>query len=213
MPTLTRQDSSRSRGASRHGQGRASRDTLIEQNAALVVSTRRRLFPHLTGADADDCDGAGYVALVTAADNYDPARGFAFSTFAVATIRGALFKWYERVHQQKKRIGGVAVAPAFVPLDAPTGTQEGTAGTLADRVADPAGDASLPLLEKAGRERFWSVVAASVADRRQEDLLRLHYAEGLSLSQIAQRLGVSQAAASATHQRALKRLRGKLTLQ
>jgi RNA polymerase sigma factor (sigma-70 family) len=58
-------------------------DTLCRRHMPLVVSIAKRLAPnHLL----DDAIGAGSLALLLAIRGFDPARGFAFSTYAHAAI-------------------------------------------------------------------------------------------------------------------------------
>ncbi|WP_250003632.1 sigma-70 family RNA polymerase sigma factor [Actinoplanes sp. M2I2] len=66
-------------------------ETLIRENMALVGHMVRELLfkvpPHV---HRDDLASAGYTALVTAAQAFDPARGIPFGRFAALRVRGAL---------------------------------------------------------------------------------------------------------------------------
>ena len=64
-----------------------ARDALILGNLRLVAYVAKRWFSPLLGTSSgDDLLGVGRLALVEAADLYDPAKG-RFSTFAVSHIR------------------------------------------------------------------------------------------------------------------------------
>ncbi len=69
----------------------AERDQLLKQHFGLVHHVARKMQKHLsTEASFDDLVSAGSVGLMSAAENFDPARGLAFSTFALPRIRGAI---------------------------------------------------------------------------------------------------------------------------
>lgn len=64
------------------------RDELITENFGLVHSCANKFRGR--GAEYDDLYQAGCVGLIKAADNFDPERGFAFSTYAVPVILGEI---------------------------------------------------------------------------------------------------------------------------
>ena len=67
--------------------GMRARDRFVSANLRLVVafiSRRSRLF---AGHDRDDLIQAGNLGLVTAAERFDPAKGYRFSTYAWWWIR------------------------------------------------------------------------------------------------------------------------------
>src|SRR5690606_34967906 len=69
------------------------RDQLILENMPLVRSELRKLREaraDVRQLDANDAESAGYLALIDAAEGYDPSLGFAFSTYAVPAIRRAI---------------------------------------------------------------------------------------------------------------------------
>jgi len=72
----------------------AARDERIRKHAYLVYISAQRLLPrHCPQISLEDLEGEGYVALVSAADRFDPARGVRFSTFAIAMIRGRILEY------------------------------------------------------------------------------------------------------------------------
>ena len=65
-----------------------SRERLITENMGLVHACAARF--RGKGAEYDDLVQAGCVGLIKAADGFDAARGFAFSTYAVPVILGEI---------------------------------------------------------------------------------------------------------------------------
>ncbi len=65
-----------------------SREKLINENYGLVHACANKFRGR--GVEYDDLFQAGCVGLIKAADNFDPGRGFAFSTYAVPVILGEI---------------------------------------------------------------------------------------------------------------------------
>lgn len=64
------------------------RNELVEKNLGLVHSCANRFRGR--GVEYDDLFQAGCVGLIKAAGNFDAARGFSFSTYAVPVILGEI---------------------------------------------------------------------------------------------------------------------------
>ncbi len=68
-----------------------ARDALLETHMGLVRHVALKLARTAgPGVDIEDLVSAGSVGLIQAVESYEPARGHAFSTFAVLRIRGAI---------------------------------------------------------------------------------------------------------------------------
>jgi RNA polymerase sigma factor FliA len=69
----------------------AARERLLADNLNLVHHVARQLSKALAApADFDELVSCGTIGLMNALDAFEPARGLAFSTFAVPRIRGAI---------------------------------------------------------------------------------------------------------------------------
>jgi RNA polymerase sigma factor for flagellar operon FliA len=90
-------------------------EALIRDNMALVGHmVRELLFKVPAHVHRDDLASAGYAALVTAAQAYDPQRGIPFSRFAAVRVRGSLLDelrsmdWASRSVRSRARRADVA---------------------------------------------------------------------------------------------------------
>jgi len=75
--------------ASKTPHHRQHRDELIVDHLPLVTFILNRINATVPAhVDRDDLRSAGILGLISAADRFDPARGFSFKTFAEPRIRG-----------------------------------------------------------------------------------------------------------------------------
>ena len=65
---------------------KSGRNELVENNLGLVHACANHFRGR--GVEYDDLFQAGCVGIIKAADNFDPSRGFSFSTYAVPVIIG-----------------------------------------------------------------------------------------------------------------------------
>jgi RNA polymerase sigma factor for flagellar operon FliA len=95
-----------------------ARRRLLDTYLGLVHHSARELMPHgVRDIELDDLIGAGTLGLVQALEGFDPARGLAFSTYAMPRIRGAILDelrrrdWMPRTARLRTRhIGRARVA-------------------------------------------------------------------------------------------------------
>lgn len=127
----------------------------------------------------------GYVGLLKALDAYDPARGAAFTTYAVPVILGEMRHWLRRAWRERRRTTS----------------------------ADAWGEASVPDVHATdlGLERISLREALGHLDPTTAALIRRYFYEGWSQSRLATEMAVSQSAVSRRLRRALHLLRQELT--
>ncbi|NCJ05322.1 sigma-70 family RNA polymerase sigma factor [Synechococcales cyanobacterium C] len=65
------------------------RNRLVKLNMGLVRKVAHRL-AHQCAEPFEDLEQCGYLGLITAIERFDPAQGYAFSSFAVPYIRGEI---------------------------------------------------------------------------------------------------------------------------
>lgn len=78
--------------------GTADEELTVEKHLNLVYHVARKLSRKLGGdVEFEELVSAGTIGLMDALDKFDPARGHAFSTFAVPRIRGAILDELRRL--------------------------------------------------------------------------------------------------------------------
>jgi RNA polymerase sigma-B factor len=225
--------------AARFGELRASGDEaarheLIERHLPLARSLARRY--RYTPEPQEDLEQVASLALVKAVERFDPARGASFAPYAVATIVGELKRhmrdttWAVHVPRALKerilaveraerslsaRLGG---APTVSELAAEAGVSEEQA--LEALNARGAHDA-LPL-DPVEREHADGGFSAIVEDRlalssamrrlprRERTIVHLRFVEGLTQTEIADRVGLSQMYVSRLLRATLAQLRSEI---
>ncbi len=202
------------------------REKLIEQYLPLARKLARRYVGR--GEPYEDLVQVASVALIHAVDRFDPDRGYAFSTFAVPTILGELKHHFRDVGWAVRMQRGAAekaqaVSAAAAELSARRPTVEQLAQYLEwplDEVIDGLQAAqarqAVSLEAAAGRadprvELADERVTIAAACRRlpiiERQVLFLRFAEDMSQSAVASRIGVSQMQVSRLERAALGQLR------
>jgi RNA polymerase sigma-B factor len=177
-----------------------ARARLIQQYLPLVRRLARRHIGH--GEQLDDLVQVGSIGLIKAIDRFQLDRGVDLATYAIPTIDGEI----------KRHLRDRAW-----PIRIPRRLQERDP-TLRARVADVVDgqngefdrDSALEHGYELGEDRIVLQRGFHVLDDRERLLLRLAYFEGLSQSQIAKRVGISQIHVSRLTRRALAKLRAEI---
>lgn len=165
-----------------------------EENKGLIWFILQRRFSFLL-ADADrlhDAYSAAYIALLRAAENFDPARGVKFGSYASDCIQGKIL--------QSLKDGKKAHRLPTVSLDVPL-SEDG--GRLEDLVADP--QAIAPEQSAVPKMAFAQLLRP--LKQQQRVVVQALYAEGQDTGDVAQSLGVSRQRVHQIHAQALEALR------
>ena len=172
-----------------------------------------------------------YQGLLEAIDIYNPLRGAPFEYFARRRIVGSISDGIAHMSEREARISqrrriergrvrslsqtetGKQRDPLSELSDLAVGLAvglilEGTRLIGTDKDADPAPSAYDSLEYRQLQARLANAVQMLPA--REEAIIRHHYANGLSFTQIAQLMSLSKGRVSQLHQSALGRLRGKI---
>lgn len=152
------------------GRPKDAAEALFLANQALIGAVLRR-FPGLPPGEREDAEALARLGLLHAARRFDPARGFAFSTFATASIWG----YVQRARREAAQQGRLPC----VSLDAPVRQGDDGAGVRADLLPDP----SDPYAVLRDADSFEARLA--LLSPRQRRLVRAVFGEGQSLSEAA----------------------------
>lgn len=222
--------------------------TLYQQNTTLIKDIAR----HYKGfAELDDLMQEGFFGLSAAVDNYDPAAGAQFMTYARHWIRRELALFCEtagrvvrlpafrvdQVMQYNRAIAEYTAMHGTAPsddeltrmldssadmlrrirdaasiqtgsLDAPCGSDDSDSITMGDTIADPADSIEDALEDMQNAQlaaTLWPLVDTTLSDL-QADIIRKSFVDDISIKEIAQQAGVTQAKASNEKQSALRKL-------
>ena len=179
------------------GRPRDPAEALFLANQALIGAVLRR-FPGLPPHEREDAEALARLGLLHAARRFDPARGFAFSTFATASIWGFI----QRANREAARQGRLPC----VSLDAPIRQGDDGAGVRADLLPDPH-DAYAALRDADSFEARLALVSP-----RQRRLVRAVFQDGQSLSEAARSEAARAGGAVVTRQGAAQQVKVALWL-
>jgi RNA polymerase sigma-B factor len=216
------------------------RNGLIEDHTWLASFCVSR-FSH-RGEARDDLLQVALLGLVNAVDRFDPARGLAFSTFAVPTILGELRRYFRdktwSVHVTRRAKEASRVVSVVVDELTAAHGRTPTIPEIAERSGlssdqvlealdvndlrrsvslDPTDDGDVREDSALGTDDggFATAEARSVLDRllaalpteRDRYIVHLRFVDGLTQSEIARRIGVSQVQVSRLLRANLDRMR------
>ena len=191
------------------------------------------------GCEYDDLFQAGCVGLCKAAANFDPERGFAFSTYAVPVILGEIRRIFRdggtvKVSRSLKEKARVALK-AKQELEAEL-SREPTVSELAKKLGVEVSEAaelltvSMPVIsltaqdetssrqldipteapEEAISEKLALKKVVSLLEERDRKLIELRYFDGLTQVKTAEKLGMSQVQVSRREKALLIKMRESL---
>ena len=198
---------------------RAERNELVEKNIGLVHACANKF--RGKGAEYDDLFQAGCVGLIKAAENFDPERGFSFSTYAVPVILGEIKRIFrdggsvkvgralkEKARAQLAQRLGSDVAQTAQLLNAAMPAVSLTACT-----DDGEGQIDLPVEspENAASELIALREVIAMLPDRDREMISLRYYRGMTQSRTAELLGMSQVQVSRREKAVLALLRRNLS--
>lgn len=213
------------------------KDLLVEENLGLVHACANKFRGR--GSEYDDLFQAGCVGLCKAAANFDPSRGFAFSTYAVPVILGEIKRIFRdggtvKVSRSLKEKARAALKTKQ-ELEAEL-SREPTISELAEKLQVEVSEAaelltvSMPVIsltaqdessdrqldipteapEEAISEKLALKKVVSLLDERDRRLIELRYFDGLTQVKTAAKLGMSQVQVSRREKALLIKMRESL---
>ncbi|MBL8970120.1 MAG: sigma-70 family RNA polymerase sigma factor [Myxococcales bacterium] len=215
---------------------RLTRDqqALVERAAHRVPQIARQIRHLLGGVSFEECESAGYEALVRSALRYDPSLGVPFTGYAYPRVRGAMLDAARRASPDRRRLTRAiklveAVEAARANHEAPALAgeprslrerveaaaamiREVTTAVVLTRVveAEPErlADTSAPVDEVVADEHTRQVVQRAMQRCEPEDraLLAALYFGEQTMHEYAAAIGVNVSTVSRRHSRALARL-------
>lgn len=216
---------------------KSERDELIENNLGLVHACANRFKGR--GAEYDDLFQAGCVGLIKAADNFDPKRGFSFSTYAVPVILGEIKRIFRdggtvkvgRAIKEKSRAAVKRRDEISLSLG-----REPTIGELAESLGIDAAEtamllnASMPVMSltvgedgecqtdipiESPESKISDFLALrqvlQTLDERDRKMIELRYYRSKTQSETAKILGMTQVQVSRREKAVLEIIRKRLT--
>lgn len=212
------------------------RNEIIEKNLGLVHSCANRFRGR--GVEYDDLFQAGCLGLIKAVDNFDAARGFSFSTYAVPVILGEIKRIFRdggpvkigRTIKEKSRTAVKTQESLSVELG-----RDPTVGELAEKLkiepeeAAMLLNASMPVVSLTTGEDGEAQLDIPVdspeneindflalrqvlqsLDEHDRKMIELRYYSGLTQSKTAHQLGMTQVQVSRREKVVLEIIRKKL---
>ena len=160
----------------------------VEKFVALQANKRHLLSNGLGGVEVEDLYQSGYIALVCAADTYDPAAGRSFIGWLALALKTAFaeaggYRGQRQARDPLHRAGS---------MDTPMGDDE-DCGTLGDLIADPsAAQAFQDAEDQLYMEHLRSVLENVLGKIpvQQADILRRRFYQNQGLKEIAAAEGV-----------------------
>ncbi len=212
------------------------RNELVEKNLGLVHACAKRFKGR--GAEYEDLFQAGCVGIIKAADNFDPSRGFSFSTYAVPVILGEIKRIFrdsgsikvgralkERSRAAMKRREEISLTlgrePTVTELAEGLGIETAEAAMLINAsmpvisltVGEENGeqlDIPVQSLEEEVSDLLALRQAVESLDERDRKMIEMRYYDGMTQSATAAALGMTQVQVSRREKAVLLILRKKL---
>ncbi len=215
---------------------KSRRNELVEKNLGLVHACANRFRGR--GAEYEDLFQAGCVGIIKAADNFDPSRGFSFSTYAVPVILGEIKRIFrdsgsvkvgralkERSRAAMKRREEIALSlgrePTVTELAQALGIETAEAAMLINAsmpvislTVGEENNEQLDIPVQSPEDEVSDLLALRQAveslDERDRKMIEMRYYDGMTQSATAAALGMTQVQVSRREKAVLLILRKKL---
>jgi len=194
-----------------------------------------------SGLDLDDLIQSGIVGLLHARQTYRDDRGASFKTYAVMQIRFSIFDWLRKqsgitrdvsqhikkiaaaiaqIEQSNSAVRNTSIADTLGVSDAKyvnmveeinaykTVSSEDVTGDLMF-TTDPDENPMIQALQGEMRTGIKAII--SVLPKREQLILALYYTEFLSLKEIGDVIGLTEARVSQLHRQLLDKLKSRMT--
>lgn len=208
---------------------------MVAKAAPRVPQIARSMRHLLGGISFEECESAGYEALVRAALRYDPSLGVPFIAYAYRRTRGAMLDAARQASPNRRRLARairlVEAADAASEAQAAP-AQAGDPRVLAERVeaaaamireitaavvmtklvpadTDRLADGESPGADEVVADAQTRAHVAAAMDRCEPDeraMLDALYFRNLSMHEYAEEVGVNVSTVSRRHSRALRKL-------
>ena len=199
------------------------------RSLARAIARRQLRARPRNGVELNDMEQFAYEGLLVAIDRYDPLRGIPFGAFARRRIIGSIadgaarmnesdahYSYRRRIETERLRSIAAEAGPAD-PLDALADLAAGLAiGLMLEGTGLVEPEDGIDRRPNAYESLAWRQLNAQLdreIDRlpeREAAIIRQHYENGVSFSQIAQLLDLSKGRVSQLHAHALAKLRTRI---
>lgn len=170
-------------------------ELLVTENMGLAGSMAKQ-FIH-TGIDYDDLRSAAYLGLIKAAERFDESKGFKFSSLAGKIMQNEIL---QLIRKQKKHRQCVS----YDALMSRDGKEEITFLQLFG-YEDPE-------LERVENIGLYDFMMEDLSEREKQ-VVDLVIIQGISQTDLAPQLGMSQSYVSRVRKRAVQKMKQKMTPQ
>lgn len=213
-----------------------TRDELIEQNLGLVHACARRFLDR--EIEYEELYSAGTLGLIKAAERFDPALGYKFSTYAVPVILGeikgvfrssgtvkvsrsvkelsqkakAISDEYQKEHGRQISLGELAETLGVDAYKASLALCVSAPPLSLSSDDDTSGTIEIPVLCEEERviEHLALTQAIEQLSDEERELITLRYFSHLTQQKTAEKLSVTQVQVSRKEKKILKKLRAML---
>lgn len=179
-----------------------------------IANKRAVTLPAQSILGADDLVNEGMMAVSTAIDAFDPARGVKFTTYAARRVWGAMNDALRAIDPlprlMRQRINaGMQDDIKVGSLSEVVARGEYRHLTLADELEDRASNiVEIAMFTRDAMEHL----TTGLRDRERM-LLELYYVEELTMKEIGRTIGLSESRVSQMHSQALEILRDRLAAE